>query len=252
MEKLKKIKLNMSKPVILIACCLLSSALQAQTDSTGKANALLKIEQSLCDALPGDSSTWNRYLDPQWYAITEDGTGTNRKDFLNGFYPFSKGISGNIKVIHPTFIFRDGFAVVHYVADENEIVFDQQLHTTYAMMDIWYQKADSWKMISMQIFEIPQLPTARKPLAADLKQFTGTYELSENRIARIFLETDTLFIQKNDKTPEILLQEMGNIFFTSGNTRGRVLFAKDGTGKMIMIERRNGQDLVWKTKATNK
>ena len=242
-----KIRFRMFVAVAVL--CSVSQILQAQTDSAGKANYLLSIEQSLCDALPGDTTTWSKYLDPHWYAVTEDGSGTDRKSFLEEFSPFSKGISGNIHVIKPVCLFHDDIAVVHYVADENEIVFGQKLHTSYAVMDTWYKTSNSWKMISMQIFEIPQLPSPVTPVISDVKKFTGTYEMTENKTAVISLSGDSLFIQKNNHPRQVLYLETDNVFFTMNNTRGRILFMKETSGQMVMKERRNGQDLVWKMKS---
>ena len=235
--------------VAMAGLCCISQALQAQTDSAGKANYLISIEQSLCDALPGDSTTWSKYLDPHWYAITEDGSGTDRKAFLEGFSPFSKGISGNIHVIKPVCLFHEDIAVVHYTADENEIVFNQKLHTSYAVMDTWYKTGNSWKMISMQIFEIPQLPVPVKPITSELKKFIGTYEMTENKTAVISLSGDSLFVQKSNRPRELLYPETDNVFFTPNNTRGRIIFMKEASGQIVMKERRNGQDLVWKMKS---
>jgi hypothetical protein len=243
---MKKIRIGVF--VFLVVLCGLSQLLQAQTDSAGKANYLISTEQLLCDALPWDSTTWGKYLDHHWYAITEDGSGTDRKAFLEGFSPFSKGISGNIQVIKPVCLFHGDIAVVHYVADENETVFGQKLHTSYAVMDTWYKTGDSWKMLSMQIFEIPQLPLPAISNAVDIKKFIGTYEMTENKTAIISLSGDTLYRQKNNHAREILYPETENVFFTKGNTRGRILFIKDLSGQMVMKERRNGQDLVWKMK----
>jgi len=41
----------------------------------------LKIEQTLSDALPGDSATWSKYLDPKWHLVAEDGSGQFRAEF---------------------------------------------------------------------------------------------------------------------------------------------------------------------------
>ena len=219
--------------------------ISAQTDSVLKANTLIRIEQALCDALPGDTATWSKYLDPAWHAVTEDGSETNRKDFLLGFSPFSKGVSGHISVIRPLCLFHGDVAVVHYVADEYETVYGQQLHTTYAAADTWYQTGNRWQMISMQIFEIPQLPPAVKPVLADIQKLTGIYELTENKTAEVRWRNDSLLLIKGNHPPELMYEETGNVFFTKTNTRGRILFVRADSGKMKMIERRNGQDLVW-------
>ena len=230
----------MIKLVGFVTSCFLTFATRAQTDSAYKANDLIKIEQSLCDALPGDSSTWSIYLDPHWWAVTEEGKAYDKKTFLEEFTPFPKGISGNIHVIHPVCLFHDSTAIVHYTADEFENVFGQKLHTTYAVMDTWYKTGHSWKMIGMQIFEIPQLPLAAPSVAAEVRAFTGTYELASNRIAVISLKGDSLFIQKNNQAREVLFQEANHIFFTLDNPRVRIFFTKNMSGIMQMRERRNG------------
>ncbi len=235
--------------VMQVGTLFLVTSLHGQTDSITKANTLLRIEQALCDALPGDTATWAKYLDPAWHAVTEDGSATNRKDFLLGFSAFSKGVSGHINVIRPLCLFHGNVAVVHYVADEYETVYGQQLHTTYAAADTWYQTGTDWRMISMQIFEIPQLPPAIKPVSADIQKFTGIYELTESKTAEVRWRNDSLLLIKGNHPPELLYEEIDHVFFTKTNTRGRILFVKGESGNRSMIERRNGQDLVWKFKS---
>ena len=219
-----------------------------QTDSAQKARQLLRIEQELMDALPGDSSLWSRYLDDRWYIITEDGSGYHKQDFLKSFAPFSKGFSGHINVARPVVTFFDKMAIVHFVADEYEIVWGQQLHTSYAVADTFYPTDSSWKMIGSQIFEIPQLPPAIKISASTLKRYTGNYELTAGKIAHVSLKNDSLFIQKNAGKTESLFAETNAVFFLKSDSRGRKIFTLNEKGEPVMLERRNGNDLVWKRK----
>src|ERR1700759_753137 len=103
----------------------------AQNDSIAKAAQIIKLEQRLCDASPGDAVTWGKYLDPKWHIISEDGSNMFREEFLKSLAPFPKGYSGNIKVTKPILNFYKDIAVITYVADEHETVFGQNLHTTY-------------------------------------------------------------------------------------------------------------------------
>ncbi len=57
-----------------------------------------------------------------------------------------------------------------------------------------------------------------------------------------------MFIQKNKKSVQALFDDTNNVFFTKIDTRGRKLFVKDATGALLMRERRNGQDVVWRRK----
>jgi len=220
----------------------------AQTDSASRARQILRIEQSLMDAIPsGDSGgLWNKYLDPKCYTITEDGAGFFKKEFLATFSPLPKGFSGHINVIKPVFTFMDNTAVLHYVADEYEQVFGQKLHTTYGIANTWYQVDTSWKMIGSQVFEIPQLPSPVKVNAQVLKQYAGHYQLADSTTCVISLKNDTLLIQKKTGGPVVLFAETETVFFRQADTRGRKIFVKNEKGDMLMLERRNGNDLIWK------
>ena len=217
----------------------------AQTDSATKAHQIIKIEQALADALPGDTAVWSKYLDPAWYITTEDGSGLNRTEFLKGFGPFPKGYSGHINVIKPVLTFHGNIAVIHLVSDEYENVLGQQLHTTYGAADTYYKTDTSWMMIGSQVFEIQQLPPAIKAGEEVLREYTGVYKMAD-KISVLSVENDTLFIQKNNGAVEALLPETINVFFRQKDTRGRKIFVKNEAGEMLMLERRNGQDLVWK------
>lgn len=218
----------------------------AQSDSTEKANQIIKLEQKLADALPVDSVLWSKYTDPKWYIVNEDGSVMFKQEFLKTFGPFPKQISLNVKVIKPVFSFHNNIAVINYVADEHETAYGQKLHTTYSTMDTWYKTDTSWVMLSMLNFEIPALPPAIKVDSKTLQQYTGTYKLTDEKLAVIILKNDTLFVQKNKGKTEALLPETINVFFREADTRGRKIFVKNENGQMLMLERRNGQDLVWK------
>jgi hypothetical protein len=247
------LKLYCMQKIVLtgIAIILFTCNIAAQKDSAAKAKQLLRIEQALMNALPGDTSLWSRYLDPHWYIVTEDGTGLGKEDFLKGFSPFPKGYSGTIKVINPVFTFHGNIAVVHYVADENEEIFGQHLHTSYGTANTWYRAegpADTlWMMIGSQIFEIPQLPVALKVAPQVLRQYAGTYTLAD-RTAVVTFRNDSLFLQRGNSAAEPLYAETANVFFRKSDTRGRKIFIKNEAGDVLMLERRNGADLFWKRK----
>lgn len=216
-------------------------------DSVQYSSQIIRIEQQLLDAIPAaDTALWNRYLDDSYFIITEDGTGYNKKEFLSTFGPLPKGFSGYIKVINPHFIFKNNIATVHYVADEYEIIFGQNVHTTYSTLNTYIKTDTSWKIVASQVFEIPQLPVAVKINNSILKKYTGIYKLTDSITCIISLENDTLFIQKKDRGREPLFAETENVFFRKKDTRGRKIFVKDENQNMLMNERRNGQDVVWK------
>jgi hypothetical protein len=229
-----------------VLCLLISQYVKAQTDSAAMAGQIIKLEQQLADALPGDSVTWKKYLDPSWHIVDEDGNSSTKKEFLAAFGAFPKGVSGKVKVTRPVMMFHDNMAVIQYTADEHEIFFGQNLHTTYGTMDTWYKTDTGWMMLAMENFEIPAWPPAIKVDTQILQQYTGTYQLTNDIKAVVSLKGDTLYLQKNKRKAEPLFAETTNFFFHKSEARGRKIFVKDEAGNMLMRERRNGQDVVWK------
>jgi Domain of unknown function (DUF4440)/Domain of unknown function (DUF3471) len=216
-------------------------------DTAGIGKKLMSMEQQMMDAIPiGDSATWDKYLDTQFFIVTEDGTRLDRKAFMASMRPLPKGYSGWIKVINPKWYVDDQTAVINYVSDEYEFVFGQKIHTTYSSMNTWVRKPKGWQMVTSQVFEIPQLP---KPVAISpevLKKYTGTYRLTDTVTCTVTFENDTLYVQKKARSRQALLPETSNVFFANENTRGRKIFIQDDDGGMLMLERRNGQDVAWK------
>jgi len=218
----------------------------AQTDSTITAKEIIGLEQELANTLSVDTSAWSKYLDNNWHIVDDDGSVSSKKEFLQTFKPFPKEITITVKVTQPVFSIHGNIAVIQYVADEHETAYGQKLHTTYSTMDTWYEKGQSWVMLSMQDFEIPALPPAIIVDPAVMRSYTGTYQLIEGKTALVSLKNDTLFIQKGTGKPVALFAETVNIFFRKEDARGRKLFVTGTDGKLILLERRNGQDLVWK------
>src|SRR3569833_323318 len=106
----------MGKLILTFVIALLITAnADAQTDGTAKTRQLIRIEQALMNALPGDTTLWSKYLDPQWYIVTEDGTGLGKTEFLKGFSPFPKGYSGTIKVVKQVVTIHGEIAVFFFV-----------------------------------------------------------------------------------------------------------------------------------------
>jgi hypothetical protein len=216
-------------------------------DSATKAATLLHIEQQLVDGIPaGDSALWDRYLAPDFMVVNEDGSRTNRATFIGGIKPFPPTISGHINILNPYFRFAGDVAVFNYVVDEYEKYFGQSLHTTYAQMSIYQKKAESWQLLNIQVFEIPQLPPAIQVPETSLQQYTGTYYLTPELTYTVTLNDHQLYGQRKGRDKEALLPETANVFFRKADTRGRKIFIKVEEGKYEMRERRNGQDIVWR------
>lgn len=220
---------------------------QSSKDSAAKAETILKIEGELLNALAtGDTNVWNHYLDDSFIIITEDGSRNSKRELVSSIRPLPKGYSGHIDVAELRIGFIGNVAVVNYVADEVEFVYGQKLHTTYAVMNVYSGSGSGWSLMASQIFEIPQNPSASQVAADILKGYTGIYELSEGITYTVTLENNTLYGQKTGRQKEKLFSETDDVFFRKNDTRGRKIFVKNDQGKFLMIERRNGNDVVWK------
>lgn len=209
---------------------------------------LLQIAQKLVDAIAvGDTSLWILYLDDRCMSVIEDGSRVTKKETIQSLKPLPTGYSGNIKVTNPKIVFNGNTAVLSYVADEHEEIFGQKLHTFYSEMDTYIKTGDNWKIISTQTFEIPaQSP----PVILDsntMKPYCGIYQLSKDITYSVSLVNDTLIGQRTGHAKEKLIPIDNYTFYRQGATRGVKIFVKDSTGNVIeMVDRRNGQDLVWK------
>jgi len=232
-------------PVLLIMV-LKNGKAQSKTDSINKAHTLLAIEQKLQDAVAiGDKAFWGKYPAPDLLIINEDGSRDNRKTFLEKLHPLPKGFSGHINVINPHINFRGNIAVVNFVADEYETAYNQQLHTTYGIMDTYELTKTGWLISNVLVFEIPQLP---KPISVDeavLKQYCGVYYILPDVSYTVTLEDGKLFGEVKGRDKEELLPETNTVFFRKSDTRGRRIFYKSANGVWKIAARRNGQDLVW-------
>lgn len=232
---------------LLIIQTKMSFAQLSTADSARFAKQLITIEQQLMDDIPtGVTTNWVKYLHVNFFIVTEDGSMLDKPAFLKTCSPLPKGYSGYINVTKPKIVFYGNTAVVNYISDEYEYVFDSKIHTLYNSMNTYIKNDTSWLMISSQVFEIPLLPPAIQLPVSVLKQYTGLFQLTESVTCTISLLNDTLFYQRTGRSKAALLPETRNIFFRQSDTRGRKLFVKDEKGIMLMRERRNGQDVVWK------
>jgi hypothetical protein len=207
----------------------------------------VEIEQRLMDDIAGGITTnYESYLHPACFITTEDGTVQTKKELVGVLHPLPKGYSGTIKVTQVKTVFHGNTAVIRYVADEVENVFGNTLHTQYSTTNTWIRTDTSWEMIAGQIFEIPLLPPAITLPPTVLGRYAGIYRLSDSVTCNVFVENDTLYYQRTGRARSALLPETENIFFRTSDARGRKMFVKNERGAMLMKERRNGQDVVWK------
>jgi hypothetical protein len=237
------------KPFLAIFIMLsLRSMAQSSVDSLSQ--ILLQKEQQLMDGLAsGDKVLWGAALHDSCSIAVEDGSYMTKEKFLDELNPLPASYKGYIKILEPKVKAFGSTAVLTFIDDEYLELYGQKIHTQYRQSDTWMNVNGDWKMISMQIFEIPKNPPAIHVSEKVLSQYVGVYEVGADRKCTVTLENGKLYSKKGSKNPAELLPETENVFFRGGDGRVRILFVKDSSdGKFKMIERRAGEDVVWKRK----
>jgi Domain of unknown function (DUF4440) len=208
---------------------------------------LLGYEQALMDAVAtGDTALWKKRLADSCIISVEDGSIISKQKFIGDLQPLPKGYAGKITIINPVFHLYGNTAVISFTNDEYLELYNQKIHTQYKQTDTWQKINGEWKMIAMQVFEIPKPPKPIIVAEKILQQYEGTYELSAEKKCLVKIESGKLVVEKSGKKT-FLLAQTENVFFREGDGRVDILFLKDETtGKYKMIERREGEDLVWR------
>jgi hypothetical protein len=209
---------------------------------------LVKNEQQLMDAIAlGDTTVWQNFLHEDCLIAVEDGKTLSRKDLVASIKPLPAGYNGRIVIIESSYQQYDNTFVLSFINDEYLEVFGQKIHTQYRQTDTWKNFDGEWKMIAMQLFEIPKNPPPVSLPESVLARYIGTYALSGARKCTITVEDGKLYAKKTGREKEELLAETENIFFWKNDGRVRVIFIKDPGTAYHLIERRAGEDLVWKS-----
>lgn len=224
-----------------------SSVSGAEHDGASTATTLERATQALVDAIaPGERAVWEHYTDRAFVYVTEDNEVKTRKQALDDLRPLPPGYSGWIDV--QEFQCRDfgGFAVTTYIMDEHETVEGHELHARYRDSDTWRATADGWRLVTAQVYAIPQDPPRGELSSARLAEYEGLYTLSAQTRETIRRDGDHLLVERSGRAPQILLPESGDVFFTPGRPRTRRIFSRGPDGSVIgFADRREGTDLVW-------
>ena len=206
----------------------------------------IKTMQARADAVAsGAVKVWRDTLAPDGLFVDEEDNVTTTAELLAQLKPLPAGMSGHIVVTNPRII-RSGATVV-LTADlkETEVVYGQELHTTFRETDVWRPSADGWRIFASQTSVLPGAAKAiGKP--APLKDFVGTYRLAEGQILVLSDQAGILYAKRGDGTPEALIALGGDHFARKGHNRGERIFIRDASGKVTgFVDRRDNNDLAW-------
>ena len=214
----------------------------AQTDQE-----LVAISQSILNSITeGDTTVLKKYLLENCVFVTEEGDSHTKGEMVSSIRPLPKGFSGSLTLSEPRVAVYGNTGAVHYIAKEYEKIFDQEIHTAYRICETYVRTEAGWRILSSQVFEIPQHPAQVAVDSSVLRRYAGVYALGDAMLYEVTMEGGKLFGQRNGRAREELLAESENTFFTAADTRGVKIFT---VPSLNMIARRNGKDVVWKRSA---
>ena len=101
-------------------------------------------------------------------------------------------------------------------------------------------------MLASQVVRYGGDPPAAKLAPELVKDYIGVYELAPSVQYTVSVDGGQVWGERTGRKKEILMPEMTDVFFRKGSA-GRRIFERGADGKVVrMIDRRDGEDLVWK------
>jgi hypothetical protein len=240
---------KLSAALLLAGFIASSIALGAGPDATITQDELVRRTQELFDAVAqGNQEPWKKYYADDCLFADEKGRQMDKTKLVADISPLPKGYSGTIKVVNPMSRIIGDTAILSYDCAETETVFEQHLTARYHGTDTWLRRNGTWQIVASQAMRYYEDPAIGRADPTRFPEFSGVYELGEGQTRKVFVEGDSLFVERKDKR-EQLFPESPDIFFRKG-VEGRILFRLGTDGKVdALIDRRNNEDIVWKKKA---
>jgi uncharacterized protein DUF4440 len=204
-------------------------------------------EQSLMDAIgAGDKSPWAQIMDPQCIVTTEQGEVVTRQAFLDELRALPAGLSGGITVRDLRVQPFPGFAVVRFLADEQEDVFGQRLAIRYRVTDTFRRAGRKWKMVSSHVSVVTADPPPQPAAKGSWPGFVGTYQLlPDGWRFHVELRDGTLYGGRDPAQLRPFVPVTPDVLVLSGSL-GEWIFVTDETGTARrLVSFRKFNPLVW-------
>ena len=203
-------------------------------------------EQTLINALaPGDKSAWDRVMDPSCVVTTEEGQVLTRQQFLDELGPLPDGLTGSIAVKDLTVQEFTDFALVHYLAEEDEAVFGQHLTVRYRVTNAYRRDDRTWKMVASHLTVVTSNPPAQEVSKASWPGLVGQYRLLPNGWTfTVELRDDGLYGGRDPKKLRPLIPLTPDAFVVSGSLGEWIFVVENGTAVRILNLRKFAV-LVW-------
>jgi hypothetical protein len=232
--------------ILLILFCGSNFVSAAERDVAITEAGLVRRTQELYDAVvPGNQAPWKKYFADDSIFADEKGRTMDKTKLVADITPMPAGYSGAIKIEQVQSRIYNNVAILSYDANETERIFGQNLSARYHVTDTWLRRDGNWQIIASQAHRYYGDPAAGKTDPKKFPGFIGAYELAPGQTRTIFVEGDSLFIERSGKKDQ-LFPEASELFFRKG-VEGRILFRYDKNEKVdALIDRRNNEDVVWR------
>lgn len=204
-------------------------------------------EQALMDSIAkGDTTPWERVMDPTCVITSEEGEVIDRAAFLQALKPLPAGLTGGIAVKELTVNEYAGFALVRFLADEWELVFGQRLGPQYRVTDTFRRDGKEWKLVASHFSVVTQDPPAQAVSTALWSAFVGSYRLQpDGWTFTVELREGKLYGGRDPAKLRPLLPLAPDVFVASGSL-GEWIFITGADRKVShLMNFRKFQPLVW-------
>jgi len=200
------------------------------------------IRERLDAAARRDAVGWARYVDEQCICGGESRADVQKA--ISGRPSDVKNWYGDIGSF--TVRMHGETAIARYRITEFTEVGSRRIEIDEWRTETFIRRAGTWVLIGGADVVVPPDPAVAKVDPRLYAEYVGQYEYSPGLRDTVTREGDRLLIQASGQEKEELLPENETTYFGKGQD-WRVLFVKDGQGKVVsLIFRQNGQDLVAK------
>jgi hypothetical protein len=240
--------LRLSSAVALALGATACAGTGAAVHAPANAETVLRAQtQEMLDAVAaGNTAVWDRYLDPRMIYLSEAGELQTKAQLLEELKPLPPGISGQIAIGKFEVRQFGDTAVVFHVDEESENYFGHAIHAQYLNTATWQYSASGWRLISQQVYASLLDPPAITLPAAQLDDYTGSYQLTDAISYTIRRDGDHLVGERTGRPPQTLRVEARDVLFVPGAPRSRKVFLRDPSGQITgFADRREARDIVW-------
>jgi hypothetical protein len=199
----------------------------------------------------GDKAIWAETMEEDCIITTEDGEVQDKVKFLADLKPLPPGFKGGGVIRDLSVRDLGEAAVAHYVIDEWETIFGQQLKTAYVETDTYRRRGNTWKMAAMQVTVVPR---DLEPVVADRSgwpRLLGDYRFSGDDTVRyrVFERDGALMGGRDEKSATRLIPLAPLVFFQAGSIH-TMIFVQDSSGAVSEVREIHKYNEVHMVRAT--